>query len=75
MASATARKRRLVNGFLRPLQRARWWPERNHVGVADDFDARAARLQKPLGNRVFVDLQGHPLPVMTAPDIAALEDR
>jgi hypothetical protein len=34
----------------------------------------AARLQKPLGNRVFVDLHGNPLPVMTAPDVAALEE-
>ncbi len=31
----------------------------------------AARLQRPLGNRVSVDLHGNPLPVMTARDIAA----
>jgi len=35
----------------------------------------AACLQNPLGDRVFVNLHGDPLPVMTAPDIAALEDR
>lgn len=35
----------------------------------------AARLQKRLGDRVFVNLHGDPLPVMTAVDIADLEDR
>lgn len=35
----------------------------------------AARLSKPLGNRVFVDLHGDVLQVMAAPENAAVEDR